>query len=242
MDYIGELDAVLDKEHWDVVADQVPIAFGGVELRGESAGIAGSVHGTAETCNGGEAHKDRSFLAFIEHLRAADFCALAVGDEGSVGAGTTGVHYALWDAFVIEVLQLIAQLLVLNQYRTALACAQGVICRGVARALAVGEVTALLVTWVRVTSPDVKWAAGCTAKFRAALIRIGCWWIHWSCGPSSSGVCPEGAGAMPVVSIFFSLSFDDGVVEPMSVDTLIVVSGDIAWYCIVELEQLEPHS
>jgi hypothetical protein len=40
VDEVGELDAVLDEEHRDVVADQVEGALLGVELHGEAAGVA----------------------------------------------------------------------------------------------------------------------------------------------------------------------------------------------------------
>ena len=40
MDDIGKLDRILNEEHWDVVADQVPVAFLGVELDGEPANVA----------------------------------------------------------------------------------------------------------------------------------------------------------------------------------------------------------
>ena len=43
----GNLIAVLDEEHRDVVADEVVVALVGVELRGEAAGVTDGVGGTA---------------------------------------------------------------------------------------------------------------------------------------------------------------------------------------------------
>ena len=43
VDEVGELDRVLDEEHRDVVADEVPVALLRVELHGEAADVAGQV-------------------------------------------------------------------------------------------------------------------------------------------------------------------------------------------------------
>ena len=40
---VGKLDCILDEEHRDVVADDVPVAFLGIELDGKSAHVAGKV-------------------------------------------------------------------------------------------------------------------------------------------------------------------------------------------------------
>ena len=52
MDEIGEFDGILDAEDRDVVADQVPVAFLGVELDGKPANITRSVDRTGATCDG----------------------------------------------------------------------------------------------------------------------------------------------------------------------------------------------
>lgn len=46
MDQIGKLDGVLDEEDRYIVADEVPVAFFGVEFHGETADIARCVLGT----------------------------------------------------------------------------------------------------------------------------------------------------------------------------------------------------
>ena len=43
VDQIGEFDRVLDEEHRDVVADEVPVALLGVELDREAAHVAGEI-------------------------------------------------------------------------------------------------------------------------------------------------------------------------------------------------------
>jgi hypothetical protein len=52
MNHVRELDAVLDEEHRDVVADQVEVALAGVELDREAAGVANGVSRSARTQDG----------------------------------------------------------------------------------------------------------------------------------------------------------------------------------------------
>ena len=59
MDEVGELHRVLDEEHRDVVAHQVPVAFVGVELDREAAHVARGVDRAALAGHGGEAHEHR---------------------------------------------------------------------------------------------------------------------------------------------------------------------------------------
>jgi hypothetical protein len=60
---VGELDRVLDEEHRDVVADQVPVALVGVELDGEPADVARQVERTLVARHGREAHERGRALA-----------------------------------------------------------------------------------------------------------------------------------------------------------------------------------
>ena len=55
VDNIGELDAFLNEEDRNVVANNIPIALIGVELYGETADIANSISTASTTLNGGEA-------------------------------------------------------------------------------------------------------------------------------------------------------------------------------------------
>ena len=43
VDEVGEFDRVLDEEHGDVVAHQVPVALFGVELRRKAAHVTGQI-------------------------------------------------------------------------------------------------------------------------------------------------------------------------------------------------------
>ena len=71
MDEIGELDRVLDEEHRDVVADEIPVAFLGVELDGEAAHVARRVHRAGPARHRREAHEHLRLLADLgQHLGA----------------------------------------------------------------------------------------------------------------------------------------------------------------------------
>ena len=63
MDQVGKLDRVLDEEDRDVVADEVPVAFLGVELDGEAAHVARQVERALAAGDGREAHEGRRLLA-----------------------------------------------------------------------------------------------------------------------------------------------------------------------------------
>ena len=49
MHQVGELHGVLNKEHWHVVAHQIPIAFIGVKLHCKAAHVTCRVFGAAFT-------------------------------------------------------------------------------------------------------------------------------------------------------------------------------------------------
>lgn len=69
MDQVGKLHGVLDEEHRNVVADQIPVALFGIELDGEAAHVPRGVHRACAAGHGGKAHEDRHLLAgFGQHL------------------------------------------------------------------------------------------------------------------------------------------------------------------------------
>ena len=63
VDQVGELDRVLDEEHRDVVADEVPVALLRVELDREAAHVAREVGRALVAGDGREAHERRRLLA-----------------------------------------------------------------------------------------------------------------------------------------------------------------------------------
>ena len=110
MDEIWEFHRVLDEEHRDVVADQIPVAFVGVELHREAAHVAGGIRRTALAGDGRKAHEDRrAFAGLGKDRRARELCQRLVALEVAMCARSAGVHDALRDALMIEVSDLLAQ-------------------------------------------------------------------------------------------------------------------------------------
>ncbi len=120
VDHVRELDAVLDEEHRDVVADEVEHSFVGVELHGEPARVANGVSRPARAENGREAAEDIGLLALrCEERSACHRLGGSVGLEHAVGRRAARVHDALRDALVVEVGDLLAEVEVLQQRRPA---------------------------------------------------------------------------------------------------------------------------
>jgi len=120
VDQIRKLHRVLDEEDRDVVADQIPVAFVGVELDGEAARVARRIDRAALASNGREAHEDRRDLArLLEGSRAGEFSQRLVGFEITVRGRPACMNDALGNAFVVEVGDLLAQDEVFKQRRPA---------------------------------------------------------------------------------------------------------------------------
>ena len=116
VDDVGEADRVLDEEHRDVVADDVPVAFLGVELDREAAHVARQVDRALAAGDGGEAHEGRRLLAgALEEVRAGVARQRLVGLKIAVRAVAAGMHHALRNALVVEVEDLFAEMEVLEQ-------------------------------------------------------------------------------------------------------------------------------
>jgi hypothetical protein len=120
MHQVGELHGVLDEEHRDVVADEIPVALIGVELHRESANIASRVGRAPLAEDRREAHKDRRLLAYLrEERRPRDIRERLGALEETVGRRPARVDDALGNALVVEVRDLFAEDEVLEQRRTA---------------------------------------------------------------------------------------------------------------------------
>ena len=131
VDQVGELHRVLDEEHRDVVADDVPVALARVELDREAADVAGEVGGALVAGDGREADEGLDLLAVaLEDVGAGDVGEALEGLEAAVGAEAAGVDDALGDALVVEVEDLLAEGEVLEQAGAAGADLQGVLVVG----------------------------------------------------------------------------------------------------------------
>jgi hypothetical protein len=118
VDHVRELDRIADEERREVVAHQVPVTVGGVELGGETTRVAQGFRGVVTVDNGGEANEHRRGFTGREHLGLGQVAEVVRDGEDAVGAGTAGVYHALGDALAIEALQFLDQLHVLQQHRT----------------------------------------------------------------------------------------------------------------------------
>lgn len=131
MDEVGELDRILDEEHRHVVADQVEVAFVGIELHGEAAYVTHRIRGPARPLHGGETHEDRGTLARLgEEAGLGQVAEVLVGLEVAMRRRATSVDHALGNALVVEVGDLLAHDEVFEQRRSALAGLQGVLVIG----------------------------------------------------------------------------------------------------------------
>ena len=128
VDQVGELDRVLDEEHRDVVADQVPVPLPGVELGREPADVAGQVGGPLVPGDGGEPDERRRAQARLaEDVGPGDVGQRLVVLEVAVRAVTAGVDHPLGDPLVVEVEDLLPEVRVLQQRRAPLARPQRVL-------------------------------------------------------------------------------------------------------------------
>ncbi len=120
MHQVREFHRILNEEHRDVVADQIPVALVGVELHRESAHVARSVGRASLAKDGREAHEHRGLLAYLsENCGLRVFAQLAGALEEAVCRRAAGMNDALGDALMIEVCDLLAKDEILEQGRPA---------------------------------------------------------------------------------------------------------------------------
>ncbi|MNS85587.1 hypothetical protein D3C72_1194550 [compost metagenome] len=117
---VRKLHRVLDEEDRHVVADQVPVAFVGIELDGKAAHVARGVLGPPLARHRGKAHEHRRALAgFGKQGRRGQVGQGLVALEVTVGGRAARVHDALGNALVIEVRNFFTQDEVFQQRRPA---------------------------------------------------------------------------------------------------------------------------
>ena len=104
VDEIGELHRILDEKDRDVVADQIEVAFLGVELHREAAHVARQVARPPRARHGREPHEDRGPLRRVLEEGGPGVPAQGALDlEIAVGGGAPGMDDPLRDPLVVEV-------------------------------------------------------------------------------------------------------------------------------------------
>ena len=120
MHEVGKLHRVLDEEHRDVVANEIPVAFVCVELHREPTHVPGRVGRASFAEDGREPDEDRSLLPDFGKQR----CPRELGNglrtfEEAVRRGAARMDDSLGDPLVIEVRDLLAKDEVLEEGRAA---------------------------------------------------------------------------------------------------------------------------
>ena len=123
-DEVRELHRVPDEEDRRVVADQIPVAFGGVELERESARIADGVGRAGLAGHGGETREHLGLHTGLEQRRLGELADVLGGLEVTERAATLGVHDPLRHPLAVEVGHLVDEVEVVQQQRSVRADAQ----------------------------------------------------------------------------------------------------------------------
>ena len=175
MDEVRKLDRVLDEEHRNVVADQVPVALVRVELDREAADIARRVLRSLRARDRREAAEHRRALALLRENRGARQLGNgARALEVAVRARAAGMHDALRNPLVVEVEDLLAKDEVFEQRRPAGAETKAVLVVGDPRAVVRRQVGGARLA---LTDLLVGFAAIGTRELRARRLRrrlLGC--------------------------------------------------------------------
>jgi hypothetical protein len=107
---VWKLHCILNEEDGDVVSNDIPVAFFGVELDSEASDIANSVGGSTATQNGREAQKDGRCAGCIsEDAGRGNVCGGLKECEFAKGARAAGVDDTLGDALMVEAVDLRGQ-------------------------------------------------------------------------------------------------------------------------------------
>ena len=135
VDEVRELQRVTHEEDRRVVADEIPVAFGGVTLDREAAHVAFRVGGAEFTGNGREADQKVGLLADrIEQLGVRILRDILRYGERAERTPAFGMNNALGNALTVLVRELFEQLIILKQQRAACAGGQRVLIIGDGRA------------------------------------------------------------------------------------------------------------
>ena len=148
-DETGELQRIAQEEHRGVVADDVVIAFGGVELQREAARVAPGVWAATLTGHRGEPDHRLGCGARLKHRRLGERADIVGYLEPPESARTLGVRLAFGHALAIELRHLLDEVVIVQQDRPVGADGQRVLVTfdrdaGIRRRRWVGRVSVIL--------------------------------------------------------------------------------------------------
>ena len=119
MDEVLKFLRIADEENRRIVADQIVVAFLGVELECEAAGIADGICRSRFLGDRGKPCQHGRALAFLAQKIGFAPRRHVLGDlEEAVSASTLGVNHTFGDPFTVELSHLLDQVMVLQQDRT----------------------------------------------------------------------------------------------------------------------------
>ena len=128
MDDIGELDRILNEENRDIVADEIPVAFLGVELDRKTAHIARKVRRSLVSGYGREPHKHGRFFAGpLKNVGAGDLGQRFMSLKETVSPVAASMDDSFRDPLVIEMEYLFPKMKIFEKRRSAIAGAQRVL-------------------------------------------------------------------------------------------------------------------
>ncbi len=107
MDKIRELNRLLDEEDGDVVANNAPVAFFGVEFGGETSNVSDGVCASSAALHSGEANKGRCSAGRVgQHASGGDILKTLEKLELAMSTSPSSMDDTFRNTLVVETMNL----------------------------------------------------------------------------------------------------------------------------------------
>src|SRR5690554_6312 len=104
---VGKLDAVVQKEHRGVIADDVVVTLTGVDFYRKAARIAREIAGILTSTHRREAYKNLGFFTFaLQEISNCVFTQTLVKREVAISTGSARMHNPLWNPLAVKMREL----------------------------------------------------------------------------------------------------------------------------------------